>query len=51
MRLGGYPGLPGSGLENKGQKRVGLERGAQSPELVTGQPAQLQGSDNRKEAG
>lgn len=47
MRLGRYPSLPESGLESKGQKRVGLEHRAPYPELRTRQPAQLQASGSR----
>lgn len=47
MRPGGCHCLPGSGLEKKGQKRVGLEHVAQSQELMTGQPTQLQAGGNR----
>lgn len=39
--------LPGSDLEKRGQKRVGLEHVAQSQELMAGQPAQLQAGGHR----
>lgn len=53
VRLTGYHCLPGSGLEKRpeeggaGAKHVGLEHISQTPELVTGYPAQLQAAGPR----